>query len=130
MEALYKASGILIMTVKNDQVMVLLFKEKRQKGTYWIDVGGRREVYDDSSWDTAKRELSEELLNTVTVSPEEVIRQIWVPSAKYVLYLVYKDDVRTTENLVWIPLKELLKAPRSFRRTPLHARLRYIIAAL
>ena len=130
MENEYKASGILIMTLKQNQAMVLLFKEQRSNGIFWIDIGGRREHYDDSSWDTATRELNEESNGLLSVHKDEIVESIWVPSAKYIIYLVYKENLQITKNLRWFPLDVILRAPRRLYGTPVHARLSKITQCL
>lgn len=131
-EALYKASGVLLFTTLGGETHVLLFKERRNEGTFWIDIGGKREKIDRSSWDTALREFDEEIPNLSSIHPNDVLRSIWIPHMKYMLYCVYKKDSEVFLNtqVRWFPLRRLLKNPRRLGRINVHKRLEHAIEAL
>lgn len=122
----YKASGILFFTVIQEETHVLLFREKRDEGIFWIDIGGRREKIDMNPWDTATRELSEELPNLCcSVRKEDIIKAVWMPNSKYILFCVYKpiSEVHLDTKVRWFPLKKMLTLPPKLCRIQVHKRL-------
>ena len=116
-ERMYKAAGVLFLSLDADlDTVVLLAQETRDGRDAWIDIGGRREVDDTSSLVTAQRELTEETGGQLSLIQEQIVRKLWCGRCKYVLFLAYLEfdairSYRPTETLPalqWFKLEQLL----------------------
>ena len=135
-EQIYKAAGVLFLSLDADlNPVVLLAQERRDGRDAWIDIGGRREVDDTSALMTAQRELSEETGGQLALAEEQVVRKLWCGRCKYVLFLAYLDleairsyvPTETLPALQWFKLEQLLFRTDTIE---MHDRLRRLVEVM
>ncbi len=101
----YCASGVFLVNEFNE---FLAINEMRNDQCKYNLIGGKREIYDASSLDTALREFYEETNNCISLNnnkyPNVNIKCImWESQSKYIVYYIniQKKCINMNDNLKW-----------------------------
>lgn len=117
----YKAAGLLVYSIVENEPSILMVMEVRGKVLGLSFPGGKRESYDETPIHTAVREFMEETRKVIPLS-ELAVDSVIVPYGKFYLANAwtsnwcdlgskffnakYVDD--TTIYPTWVPIKKLL----------------------
>lgn len=126
-----RATGVLLYKYTEGKIKILLNKAENE--SYYEDLGGKTDVNDETYFDTAIRELSEETNMKIIFTMEQICaaETIYNQKAKYLLFIVEatkeqktleKDDFGKKEThsdiqreIEWkeaLPLKDIQFHPR------------------
>ena len=100
----YKGAGIAIFHKGNNGYEILLGKRKYNPGKdKWSIPGGGYEKYDNSLFDTAKRECKEELSLDINKLNAELVNvySIWLPKFKWKTFLYdLREDIYFNNKII------------------------------
>lgn len=101
----YKAAGIIFYRYYYQFIQVYLQYEYHK--SQWSHFGGKREPDDSGSFQTAKRELLEEIENPAAIEPfinsinHKQLTNRYFPQSKMYVYYIYSPELSVLQEANW-----------------------------